>query len=851
VARSLLSLSGIYTDRSDARAEQFARRALEIFEKAYGPQHPLVGDALLALAIFYGDRQDFATAEPLYQRALIINEKAYGAESPQVSALLSNFALLYKNKGDYPRAEAMAQRALSNYEKEYGQENFHFANLLSQLAVMYRDDGDFVRAEEMLQRAIAIQEKKLGPESRDVAMSLDSLAVLYRMKGEYTKAEPLLQRALTISEKASGPESNDATLIVFNLAGVLRDKGDYPRAEQLYTRSLAIAEKMYGTAHHNLGAILGSLASLYVAQGDKAQALAAQTRANDIAEHNLSAALTTGSENQKRLYLATLSSQTDMTLTLNTALAPDSIEARRLALTTILRRKGRALDAMSNQVESLRRRLDPQDRPLLDQLSATRAQLSALTLKGANRISQAQYRAEVARLEAEAERLEAQVGARSAEFRVETEPVTLAGVQAALPAGAALVEIVSYRPYNPAGKTFKDRFGAPRYVAYVLKPQGEPSFVDLGEAASIDREVSQLRVALSSPGSKDVKQLARALDERVMRPVRALLGGVRHVLISPDGALNLLPFGALVDEQNRYLIETYLISYLTSGRDLLRLRAARESRETPLVIANPLFNDVSAESGVSSSSRGAENLRAPDFSEMKFISLPGTGGEARALATILPGARVLTGGQATEAALKQARGPSVLHIATHGFFMPDLAATPGEARRGLPGDVASPDAERVVAAANAPGESLLLRSGLILAGANNLHSVGGEDGVLTALEASGLDLWGTKLVVLSACNTGVGSVRNSDGVYGLRRALVLAGSESQVMSLWQVSDTATRDLMTAYYGRLAAGGGRAEALREVQLGMLRSRLLSHPFFWSSFIQSGEWKAMSLPKAGAQ
>ncbi len=133
----------------------------------------------------------------------------------------------------------------------------------------------------------------------------------------------------------------------------------------------------------------------------------------------------------------------------------------------------------------------------------------------------------------------------------------------------------------------------------------------------------------------------------------------------------------------------------------------------------------------------------------------------------------------------------------------------------------------------------LLRSGLVLAGAN-AHGSGEDDGILTALEASGLHLWGTNLVVLSACDTGVGEVRNGEGVYGLRRALVLAGAETQMMSLWPVSDAGTRDLMIAYYTALQAGQGRGEALRQGQLKMLASPARRHPFYWASFIQSGEW-----------
>jgi CHAT domain-containing protein len=127
----------------------------------------------------------------------------------------------------------------------------------------------------------------------------------------------------------------------------------------------------------------------------------------------------------------------------------------------------------------------------------------------------------------------------------------------------------------------------------------------------------------------------------------------------------------------------------------------------------------------------------------------------------------------------------------------------------------------------------------VLAGANQLTS-GSEDGVLTGLEAAGVDLWGTQLVVLSACETGVGKVADGDGVYGLRRAFVIAGAESLVMSLWQVDDSATRDLMIDVYHRLADGKGRSEALREAQLAMLARRELEHPYYWASFIAAGQW-----------
>src|SRR5262249_6096884 len=175
----------------------------------------------------------------------------------------------------------------------------------------------------------------------------------------------------------------------------------------------------------------------------------------------------------------------------------------------------------------------------------------------------------------------------------------------------------------------------------------------------------------------------------------------------------------------------------------------------------------------------------------------------------------------------------ILHVATHGFFLEDVVVSPTPSGRGVTLKVKGADLIDVQV------DNPLLRSGLALAGAN-LHRSGDDDGVLTALETAGLDLWGTKLVVLSACDAGVGEVRNGDGVYGLRRALVLAGSESQLMSLWPVNDNTTRDLMIAYYTELNGGGGRSEALRQVQLRMLSQLESRHPYYWASFIPSGEW-----------
>jgi CHAT domain-containing protein len=329
----------------------------------------------------------------------------------------------------------------------------------------------------------------------------------------------------------------------------------------------------------------------------------------------------------------------------------------------------------------------------------------------------------------------------------------------------------------------------------------------------------------------------------VMRPLRPLLGDTRRLLIAPDGSLNLIPFAALVDERNQYLIESYTISYLTSGRDLLRLQTSQRSESAPMVVANPAYGRAAtsvARAGQNAAGfrSGGAGRRQSDPDQIYFQPLPSTRHEALAIKATLRKASMLLREKATESALKRARAPRILHIATHGFFLDDQAAPPAETRGFFDDDPLRASGLRFSKWA-AMVENPLLRSGLALAGANQGRG-GDDDGLLTALEVAGLDLWGTKLVTLSACDTGVGEVKNGEGVQGLRRALVLAGSESQVMSLWPVLDTTTRDLMVPYYKALRQGKGRSDGLRQAQLRMLRSEDCQHPFYWAAFIQSGEW-----------
>jgi len=889
VANALTFLAILHSEKGDYReAESLYQRALTIDESVLGPNDPEVGTDLSNLALNYHDQGEYDKAEQLYKRALTIQEKALGANHTGVGITLNNLALVYYARGEYDKAEPLYQRVLTIRENAWGPDHPDVSNSLDTLGELYVDEGELDKAEALLLRALSIRERKLGPDHPWVAISLNNLASLYRSRGEYARAESMFLRAMTIHQKTGGSNHPSVAVVLSNLAMVyagethydkaeeferralrIREavlsrndpaiatslnhlagfyvaRGDYGNAEPLYQRSLEIFETVFGASYPKVAASYERLAALYRANGDIAKAIIYQSRGNDSRERDLARNLAAGSERHKLLYLNLSAEQTARTLSLHIQSAPNDLAACRVAFTILLRRKGRALDAMNDSLKQVRRNLKPQDQTLLSQLIESRALLATRTINGPGKLKVEEHRAILKQLDERIDQLEGELSARSAEFRTQSQSITIEAVQKAIPAGAVLVEFASYRSFDAKA----EKYGTERFVAYTLAGQGEPQWVDLGEAAPIEHAVESLRTALRDPKRKDVKQLARALDARTMQPVRKLIGRNKWLMISPDGALNLIPFAALVDENDHYLVEEYLFTFLTSGRDLLRLQVPIAARQGVLVMANPDFGERAAGredpklKPIQTNQAQMETTPANLFSKFYFPPLPGTALEGEALRDILSNVTLLTQRQATKRAVVQADGPKILHIATHGFFLQSLG-TQQAGMRGL--QLLTDDPPRLMLQQGAAGitgglvENPLLRSGLALAGANEHKS--DDNGILTAVEVAGLSLWGTKLVVLSACDTGVGEVRNGDGVYGLRRALVLAGSESQVMSLWPVNDAATRDLMIEYYRAIQAGQGRGEALRHVQLKMLNDPKHNHPAYWASFIQSGAWSPL--------
>ncbi len=817
-----------------AGAEQLFQKAIAGDEEVLGRDNPKTADAMRGLAQVYIAMSDFGRAEPLLRREVEICESTLGIDHPVVSQGLRWTALLHEYLNDLQRARAEFERALAIAEKAYGPGDVELIAIIHDLGNLYVTLEDYDRAQPLIEKALTLAEQKFGKDSYRNAAPLRNLGSIAIDKKEYPRALELLGRALALREKALGPRHPDVASILNEVADVYQAMGDYPKSLEARRRAQEIFDESLSPYHRLVAP--ESPKGLPIPTrpwNDGPRALEYQRRSQEALEKVIAPTLAVGSESVKFEYLRHANWGSDRTISLQTRLAPDDPAARELALSVLLQRKGRVLDAMSGNIATLRRKLNDEDRKLLDQLAETNTRLAKVAVSGRGKTPAAEYRTQLAALENEREKLEAVISARSAEFRAQSQPVSVTAVQAAIPPDAALIEYAAYHPFDPRQHRI-DAYGDLHYIAYVLRHDGPVQWVELGPSKSIDSAVAALRQALGDGRRTDTAQLARALDKRIMQPVRPLLGGSRHLLISPDGALDLIPFEALMDERGSWLLARYSISYLTTGRDLLRMQVPLESSRRPVVFADPLFGEpkaplVARAEGSSPVPRRRSITSGADLSTVYFAPLAGTAEEAHSIQTLFPDAELLTGGKATKAALMQVEAPAMLHIATHGFFLDDAPKSAGSQTRTV--------------SARTGAENPLLRSGLALAGAN-LNRSGGENGILTALEASNLNLWGTRVVVLSACETGIGEVKNGEGVYGLRRAFFLAGAETLVMSLWPVSDRVTREIMTSYYTGLKNGLGRGEALRRAQLAMLQRKDRQHPFYWASFIQAGNWKSLN-------
>ena len=846
---SLFEREGRYND-----AAQLLTAALNIQAKVLGPDHPEIATTLDNLGNVYYKMGRDGDAENFYRTAINIREKKLGPMHPLLATSLINLGNIYNYDGRWGEAEALYRRAMDITVKAEGQESPQVAVILHQTANMLQAEGKLTDAERVLRGALAIDGKAYGLTSVEMARDLFILSNLLEDVGRNDQAKPLLQQCLTAEEKTLGPNHPDVAGTLVSLGTIDEREGKFGDAEQRFKRALTIDESVLGNGHPDTGGAEVNLATLYYGwdKPEQAEPYFDQRMANVLEQFRANAAYM--SERQRLIFLATIPGTVPLYLSFALMYHERLPDLSGKAYDALLAEKG----FIAQSAAALRAKIlasgDKQTLAMLDKLTAEKTALAGLVESAGG--DPADRRKQISQLTGEADQLEQQIVERSARL---AESKTLASatwrdVQKALKPGEAAVEMARFQFHN--GKSFTSTM---YYIALVVTPESKsPEFVVLGEAQKLESApMASFRSGVGAtrgievetePGQANASAAAgdtHAAYGAFWKPLEPALGAVKRVYLSPDGVLNQVPVGLLIDDAGKLVMEKCEVRVVNSTKDLLRPHSAAQAR-TALLVGNPKFDlsEVEERTALSQVGGGAQaqavvqspagaGQRGGELAGNALPPLPGTEQEVNAVNALMKSAgwqpALYTGEQALKSVVEQTHGPRVVHVATHGFFLSDqeLAKTANASGGKTP-----------------PVEDPMLRSGLFFAGADRVRAGaaqagGADDGVLTAYEASELNLEGTELVVLSACETGLGQQSNGEGVFGLRRGLQEAGADAVMMSMWSVPDRETQELMRLFYKNWLGGMEKPEALRQAQLQereLVRKRYGKDlPFYWGAFV----------------
>lgn len=867
--RTLNSLGDLYHSQGKFRsATPLFERALKICEKSYGEDHPETADCLNSLAEVYRNEGNYAAALPLYQRALVIAEKTLGPVHPNTGHYLNNLALLYAQHGNYPAAETLYRRSLKAYEEVLGTDHSFVGGTLHNLAGLRESQRAFADAEQLYLRSLTIRNNALGPDHPDTAITAVGLGGLYQRAGDFVASEKYYQRALKTYKKAFGVDHPFTAGALSSLARLRQFQGNLTAAEQLNRQALQIQERLLGSQHPHTTETLQNLATVLLAMGKSVEAYALTDRARRGTRSHIVRVLPALSEPEQALFLThRYTPSLHGSLSLGIA-KPEEKELVELSASWLINGKAVAQEALAQRNLLSRGVNDPKTATVVTHLQQVRAQLAklAMTVAGAEK-TQARHRLSE-KLTADEQRLSQQLVAAVPGGSTEiTDWIELDQIRKALPTKGVLIDVVSCRLFNFAAKETEERWSPAHYAVWITyaTPEKGSILVDLGVADEIDTLVATLRKAIGNSGgaikndgeeqaSAALKAELQAVATKIWEPLEPHLSDVDQIVLSPDGALWLVPWSALpVGDDDEFLLEKYTLRLLVSGRDLVTKPETFATRQ-PVIVADPNFDQEVSEKrssiqAIFKQELPADNTTTRSFSAKSVLpnvnALPSTGLEATA---IQPNVEKYAGEKAIlykeryalERVAKALRHPKLVSFATHGFFLPTQKSTAKD-----PDQLGSSGTRSVALdTSGKPIENPLLRCGLLLSGCNNRDSVvGDDDGILTGLEIVGIDFRGTELVVLSACETGIGEVQNGEGVAGLRQAFQLAGAQSVVSSLWNVADGETARLMQVFFHNLANGMNKSEALRQAQLARIKARRerngAAHPFFWAAFTLTGQ------------
>jgi len=796
------------------------REMLAVREQVLRPDHPLVGKACYDVARVLDLQGNCAQAREYLERAIPILEENFGAGHQRLFSPLFLLGRIQECLGAEKRAEQTYEHAL-----EVGEAAEALPCLLRLAICLTREGGERSKGLEVYRRYFD-RCRQLGASS-NLADGLVFFGGGMERGGDLEAAAKAYGEAHRIlDQKPDGDRSTWARLLS-NESSLDLKLGRVTEALDSARRSLEIQEELLGPDHIQLIWPLLNLSRAQLLDGDPESSFASAARVERISRRDLLASLDALEGSLATRYAAEARTISQAALSMVLECAADDPGRSEWVFDAFLRRRGLVLDEMAMRARFSHEEHGQEVERLEQDLRAARAKLANLVHQTDSR--SADYRLRVDRAREELEGLERSLAQTSRTYgeRQARDALGLREVRQNLPPGVVLV--ATFVALERAGEPDE----LPVYLAFVLPaPDAPVRVVRLGTAAEIDTDIGRWRaelLRLDAGAEERVREAGRRIRERIWDPVLAMAGDARRVLLVPDGALHLLSFAALPGSEGRYLIEEPLsVSYLTAERELVRAKQPGKPGQGLLAVGS------SAPGGLPQGSLPALVNAQQEAREVAEFWKGQAGSEASDV-------RLLIGEQATEEAVQhEAAGRRALHIACHGFSRrsspPESQAARGDWKLArLP-----PTSAGAIPPAIELEWSPLLEQGLLLAPSRGKT---GEDGFLSAEELSGYDLTGVEWAVLAACSTGEGRIETGEGVFGLQRALHLAGVRTTVTTLWPVEDTAARDWTREFYAAcIERGRSAAEASEEAARALLQRRRSegksTHPFFWAAFIATG-------------
>jgi CHAT domain-containing protein len=775
-------------------ASQFTQQALEMREESLGKNSFGYAASLNNRAVLYQDLAYYNEAEKDFEAAKSTVKGLLG-ESQELSIVLNNEAILYAEMGRNEEAIANLQQATAILDKAQKKSINNQVGIQSNLALLYQRTNRLPEAEAIYLRL----EKDLGSGNPYYAGVLNNLALLYVQMKKPEKVEDYLKRAAVVYKTKFGEESPNYAKVIGDQGWYYRITERYAEAEPLLQRSMEIREKTLGTDHPDYVKSREELAILHWKNKQWDKASSHYKIVMDKTIDFINKYFPPMSESEKTKYWDVTFPRfqryynfaIDASATLP-GIIPDVFDYQTATKALLLNATSKVKNAI---LRSGNQELIKDYLAWLDQKESLARYYSL------SKEEIADQKINIDSIEQSANRMEKLLSERSKDFSTgyTTQAVSYKTIKGALTDQEAIVEIIRVRTY--AQEFTEDS----RYAVLVMtKASDVPKLAVLDNGNQLENRYSKFYKNSIQQKSADEHSYTQFWSK-----IEPMLGGKKVVYISPDGVYNQINLNTLRNPSGAYILNQYDLITVGNSKDLLALKARKAVTK-----------------------KDAFLLGFPDYGGPQVSALPGTKVELDGINKILKASgyqtRQLTQKDATEAALKALKAPTLLHIATHGYFKKDTEV--GE--NGALG----------ISMENAQ-ENPLLRSGLLLAGASNTISgtnsvdlSSNDNGIVTAYEVMNMNLDGTDLIILSACETGLGEVKAGEGVYGLQRAFMVAGANALIMSLWKVDDAATQQLMTNFYTIWAKTGNKQKAFKQAQIQLMAK--YKDPYYWGAFVMMG-------------